>query len=214
MEGAAVERQKQSDVAVVIPTIVRPSLARAVRSAVEQDFPGTIQVLVGVDKSLGERAVLDVVGDMGADGRDIILFDPGYSTSTRHGGPHLAHDGGALRTILSYAANSRYVAYLDDDNWWAPDHLTTLHRAIQGTDWAFSLRWFVDPRTKRPLCIDAWESVGPAAGVYRKRFGGWVDPNCLMIDKLACEPALCLCQHGGEFHRITGYRSGVNRAMR
>ncbi len=186
------ERQKQSDVAVVIPTIVRPSLARAVRSAVEQDFPGTIQVLVGVDKSLGERAVLDLVGDMGGDGRDIVLFDPGYSTSTRHGGPHLAHDGGALRTILSYAANSRYVAYLDDDNWWAPDHLATLHEAIEGTDWAFSLRWFVDPETGEPLCVDEWESVGPAGGVYKKRFGGWVDPNCLMIDKLACEPALRL----------------------
>jgi len=51
------ERQKQSDVAVVIPTIVRPSLARAVRSAVEQDFPGTLAAGRAQKelKSLGKR---------------------------------------------------------------------------------------------------------------------------------------------------------------
>jgi len=55
-----------------------------------------------------------------------------------------------------------------------------------------SLRWFVDPETGRPLCIDEWESVGPASGMFVSKFGGFVDPNCLMIDKLACEPALRL----------------------
>ncbi len=29
--------------------------------------------------------------------------------------------------MLSYLANSRYVAYLDDDNWWADDHLSAMH---------------------------------------------------------------------------------------
>ena len=41
-----------------------------------------------------------------------------------------------------------------------------------------------------PLCIDRIESVGPGAGVYADMFGGWVDPNCMMIDKVRCEPVL------------------------
>ena len=83
-------------------------------------------------------------------------------------------------------ANSRLVAYLDDDNWWAPNHLTTLVKAIDGFDWAFSYRWFVDPDTREPLAIDVWESGGPGQGVHKD---GFVDPSCLMIDKTRCPSA-------------------------
>lgn len=100
-----------------------------------------------------------------------------------------------MRTILSYAARSRLVAYLDDDNWWAADHLSTLTRAVAGHDWAFSLRWYVDADTDTPLCVDRWESVGQSAGVFEKKYGGFVDPSCLLIDKVACESALRLWCH-------------------
>src|SRR5690606_9284128 len=43
------------DCAVVIPTILRPVLARAVRSVYAQDFPGSVQVLVGIDVATGSR---------------------------------------------------------------------------------------------------------------------------------------------------------------
>jgi hypothetical protein len=181
------------DAAVVIPTVGRETLDRAVRSVYAQDFPGTVQILVGVDvwAEPRPRSALEALAAEAPPNRVVTVFDPGYSTSARHGGVHPARDGGALRTILSYAAHSRLVAYLDD-NWWAPDHLASLVRAIAGHDWAFSLRWYADPTTGAPLCVDTWESVGPDAGVYAGRFGGFVDPSCLLIDKTACEPALRL----------------------
>ena len=92
-----------------------------------------------------------------------------------------------LRTVLSYLAGSRRVAYLDDDNWWAPEHLTTLCAALEGYDWAWSLRRYVHRASRRVICEDVWESVGPDAGTQP---GGWVDTNCLAIDKLACEAVL------------------------
>ncbi len=95
-------------------------------------------------------------------------------------------DGGALRAMLTYLANSPYVAYLDDDNWWAPEHLTQMRAAIDSAEWSFALRWFVHPQTRRPACIDIWESVGPGQGLFNDRFGGFVDPSCLMINKVAC----------------------------
>ena len=64
--------------------------------------------------------------------------------SQRNGGLYPSHYGGALKTILSYAANARHVTYLDDDNWYAPDHVATMLAAISGNAWAFSLRQFVD----------------------------------------------------------------------
>ena len=45
---------------------------------------------------------------------------------------------------------------------------------------------FVHPDSRQPICLDEWESVGPGAGFFR----GWVDPNCLAIDKIACEAVL------------------------
>jgi len=178
------------DFSVVIPSILRPSLADALRSIFAQDFTGTVQTLIGVDQPQGNVAG-DISGVEAAcrdrpPNHSVLLLDPGYSTSQRHGGMHPAWDGGSLRTVLSYLAASRRLAYLDDDNAWAPAHLSSLAAALEGHDWAWSRRWFVDPRTRRKLAEDVWESVGPGAGV----FGGFVDPNCLAIDKLACEAVL------------------------
>lgn len=187
--------QPAFDVAVVMPTILRPELARAVRSVFAQEGVGRIHLLVGVDKAVGDRTVLDAVRADVPDGILVTVLDPGYSTSERHGGRHPAHDGGAMRTILSYLANARYIAYLDDDNWWAPNHLSTMLAAVRDRDWAFSLRWFVDPENGKPIVIDGLESVGPGRGGYARSIGGWVDPNCLMIDATVCEPAFRLWCH-------------------
>lgn len=176
------------DVAVVMPSVLRPSLLTAVESVYAQDIGGTVHLLIGVDTALGGRAVLDAVAARRPGNVFVTLFDPGFSTSARHGGLWPAYDGGALRTILSYLAHSRLIAYLDDDNWWAPDHLSGLCAAIQGHAWAFSLRWFTDTAGEAVLCEDDWESVGPGAGVFKRKFGGWADPNTIMVDKVACEP--------------------------
>ena len=177
-------------VAVVMPTILRPTLMRAARSVFGQDIPGRCQLLIGIDKAVGDFSIITELMSLCPDNWTVTVLNLGYSTSVRHGGLHLAKDGGALRTILSYAAHSRYVAYLDDDNWWAPNHLTGLFVAIQERDYAYSLRWFVDQSTNQPLVVDQWESVGPARGMYRDQFGGFIDPNTLMIDKTRCEDVL------------------------
>lgn len=187
--GPELDPQRRFDVAVVIPTVLRPTLARALRSVYDQAFGGTVQVLIGLDGAGGERGVLDAAVAARPGRCAVSVLDLGYSTAAAKGGTHPAQ-AGALRTILSYAANSRYVAYLDDDNWWHPDHLANLLDAIRGFHWCFSLRWYVDPETQEPLCVDRWESVGPGRGIFKDKFGGFVDPNCLMIDKIACESVL------------------------
>jgi hypothetical protein len=184
--------QEPFDAAIVIATIMRPSLAPALRSIFRQSFRGRTQIVLGVDKVVGDRGFLDAVLQERPSHQAVTLLDLGYSTARPNGGLHPDPWGGALLTILSYVANSRNVAYLDDDNWLAPRHIETLLAAIQGKDWAFSLRWYAEDHTGRPLCIDEWESVGPDRGVYAVRFGGFVDNSCLMIDKLKCEPALRL----------------------
>ena len=187
MTAASTEQvQTPFDAAVVIPTLLRPSLLRAVRSVFAQDLAGRVQILVGIDIAEGDHAVLENLRQECPGHMHLMILDPGYSTSIRHGGLYSNRYSGALRTILTYLANSRYVAYLDDDNFLAPEHLSSLLKAIDGVDWAYSWRWFVAPGDGTPLCIDDWESVGPGAGVYLEQFGGFADPSTLMIDKLAC----------------------------
>ena len=189
------DRQEPYGVAIILPTLLRPALTRAVQSVYAQDFGERIQILIGIDKVEGDRTQLGRLAAECPAHISLDLFDPGYSTSIRHGGLYPNKVTGSLRTLLTYAANSRYIAYLDDDNWWAPDHLASLRAAIVGHDWSWSQRWFVDPEDSAPICVDEWESVGPDAGVFKERFGGFVDPSSLLIDKLACHevlPAWCL----------------------
>ncbi|MCG8494209.1 MAG: hypothetical protein MI743_21540 [Sneathiellales bacterium] len=180
------------DIAVVIPTIVRASLLTAVRSIYKQNFTGTVQILIGVDTVKEEISLLDDLLEDCPENITVTVFDPGYSTSTRHGGVHQApYDGGAIRTILTFLAHSPLVAYLDDDNSWHENHLTSLAKAIVGADWAFSYRWLIDDETGRKVSVDKWHSVGPGPdkGI------GFCDPNTLMINKMNCLDILHVWSH-------------------
>ncbi len=206
---AHTDLQAPADVSVIIPTILRPTLKDSLRSIYAQDFAGKVQILLGIDKLAHDLASLDSLA-VGRPSNVILqVFYPGYSTSSRHGGITASADCGALRCLLSYLANSPAIAYLDDDNWWRPDHLRLLHKALDHADWAFSLRWFVHPETLQPICVDEWESVGPGRGVFNDQYQGWVDPNCLMLNRVTCQRILHLwCEPlPDDPHRTTGDRT-------
>ena len=176
----------KTDVSVVLVTICRKSLYRAVRSVFGQDFEGTIHLLVGAD--------VEMFGDFNEIMGELLPECPpnitltgislGYSTSSRHGGVHSSWYGGSLRTALSFLSTSELVAYLDDDDWYEPQHLRLLCVAIQNKDWAFSLSNYADPNTDAILGVDTLESLGPNKGVYKNSFGGFVRPSALMVNKI------------------------------
>jgi hypothetical protein len=184
---ASTPMQRPFDAAVVVTTVCRPSLVRAVRSVFRQAGVSRLQVLIGIDGAAADAEVMSALLAERPPQHAVTVLDLGYSTSVRHGGVHAAIDGGALRTILTYCANSRFVTYLDDDNWLHETHVAALLAAIRDRDWAYTLRYFVDPDTLEVAAVDRWESVGPGKGVYGQTMGGFVDPNCLMIDKIKCD---------------------------
>ena len=177
--------QEPYDVSVVMPSIGRRELLKALGSIFEQNV-NRIQVLIGIDKPDNDLSFLNLFLVNCPKNVTVNVIYPGYSTSIRHGGITKARDGGALRSFLTQAANSKYIAYLDDDNWWSKNHLEDLLLAIKNKAWAFSLRYFVYPLPETRMVLDQWESVGPGKGVFLKNFGGFVDPNTLMIDKTLC----------------------------
>lgn len=189
------EPLKPFDVAVLIRTILRPALLDAVRSIYRQDFPGRVQIVVGIDAVPDHRRIIrQLQAECPTSIRLDILILP-YPTSQSRGGLYSSRSGGILQTMLAYFAHARHCVFLDDDNWAAPDHLRLLRDAVEGFDWAFTLRWFAEERTRRVLCVDEWESVGPGRGAFSEKLGGFVDPNCMIFDKLACHFAIPWTAH-------------------
>jgi len=178
--------QPPFDAAVVILTTLRPTLLQTVRSIFAQDWSGRLQILIGIDVAKGETSMIDQLLAECPDRMAITTLNLGYSTSVAHGGTGPNPYGGNLRAVLSYAANSDLISYLDDDNWWAPHHMSDMIKAVQGFDWAFSYRWFVDGADDRVLCVDDFQSVGPDRGIHKDKFSGFVDTNCLMINRKNC----------------------------
>jgi hypothetical protein len=185
----AFDAQEPAAVAVVMPTILRPRIIGAVESVFRQTFAGRIELMIGVDKAADSPEHLEGVLARRPDNVSALVLELPYSTSVRHGGIHPATDGGSLRAILSFMANARYVAYLDDDNAWEPEHLAGVLQAVQGKVWAYALRLLIDETNGQELGVDRWDSVGPHAGRFAPQ-GGLVDVNCLLIDKVAAARAL------------------------
>jgi len=177
---------RTADLSIVIPTVGRSSLLRAVQSVFRQTFPGTIQILIGMDADLyGEGARLrEILTSSCPDNRFISWIDMGYSTSRRHGGVHRCHFGGALRTALSFLAQSAYVMYLDDDDWLAEPHCAEVMAVIGQDSWAFALSFYADGNLGEAICEDLLESVGVYRGLYKDDFGGFVRPSGLLLNKL------------------------------
>jgi hypothetical protein len=145
-----------------------------------------------VDVHQGDTALLDQIQAECPSHVTLTIVDPGYSTSIRHGGLYANAYGGSIRTVLSYLANSPYLAYLDDNDWWGANHLSLLKLAIADKEWAWSGRWLVHSQTNWPICRDEWDSVGPGKGINTDRFGGFVQPSGLMINGQACQYLLPL----------------------
>ncbi len=177
--------QEPADVAVIIPTFGRPSIANALQCIYEQDLNGTIQILIGVDAwDIDSADLIKETAEKRPSNVSVMLVDMGYSTSIRRGGVHLNSYNGSLRVILGYMANSQYLTFLDDDNYWAPNHLSSLKDVIPGFGWAYSNRYLIDEVTGIKLCVDRWDSVGPGKGIRKEELKGFVDPNCIMINKM------------------------------
>lgn len=108
-----------TDVTVIIPTVLRPELERALESVRAQDYRGTVEVLV----------VADVPADAVV-GRAPVL-QGGERILVTGGGMR----GGGARNLGVRTAQGEWVAYLDDDDEWTPEHLSSLFNRVRSGNW-------------------------------------------------------------------------------
>src|SRR5262249_35794339 len=103
------EPQRPADVAVIMPTVMRKTITDALRSVFRQDLSGRIQILIGIDQPGDDLGLIEQACADRPPHCCVQVIYPGYSSSVQHGGLHPSRDGGVLRCVLTYLANSRHV---------------------------------------------------------------------------------------------------------
>jgi hypothetical protein len=124
--GATHRRRARATVVTVVPSIGRSSLVPAVRSALAQTVTDHHVVVV-------------------SDGRPLppLPEHPRLSVLRLSRGRGVA---ALVRNVGIRTSSSRFLAFLDDDNTWAPDHLErTLPALEDGADLAYAgVQWIAD----------------------------------------------------------------------
>lgn len=175
---------------VITPTIGNATLGRAIRSVAEQDQP-THHLLV-VDGREHLAATEKIASANGFAGDWLVLP---HATGKNQFFGHRIY--GAIPFLL----DADLVAYLDEDNWYEPNHISTAASLIASAElaWVYSLRNIVDSSGSM-VCQDNCQSLGwwPAFdGAYHH-----VDTSCYVVRREVAVEAATL------WHR-RGYVDGV-----
>jgi glycosyltransferase involved in cell wall biosynthesis len=135
-------------VAVVTPTIGKPELIDCLRSVEKQTYQDLIHY-VFVD---------------GYEHRDRVFGMAKEATKTKF---VILEDnvgkgwyGHRVYSACSFLVNADIIVYLDEDNWYEPEHVESIVAKIQeGNDWVYSLRKIYD-KDRNFICEDNCESLG------------------------------------------------------
>lgn len=142
----------ERSVTVITPTIGSSKLKDAVESVQKQTYRNLSHLIV-VDGTDYFNSAVDNI-PFGLDANITMLPLP-YNTGAR------GFNGQRIYASIPHLVNSDYVFFLDEDNWYEPDHVASLVETIEKSnlDWAYSLRKVYTP-DKKYITDDNCESLG------------------------------------------------------
>jgi len=192
-------RQPQTppEVSVVIPTYNRPGLLRrAVTSALGQDDV-RLEVIV-VDDGSSPRVTADAL--------------PSGVTIVRN-----SEDGGVAtaRNLGAQLAQTPWLAFLDDDDWWAPDHLCRLLSVANASaaGFAYAGRWNVNLATGEVTLSPALPAQELATRLLHENAvgtpSGVIVQRSLYLDVGGSDPSLAAMADWDLWIRLAGVARGV-----
>ena len=135
-------------VAIVTTTIGSEHLVRCVDSVDKQTY-SDLTHYVFIDGEQSESSVIDKIE--GATKVKKIVLEENVGKGWY---------GHRVYSACSFLVNADVICYLDEDNWYEPNHVEKLVDKIkQGNDWAYSLRKIYD-KDGEFICNDECESLG------------------------------------------------------
>lgn len=140
----------EKPVTVITPTIGSPKLKDCIDSVKNQTYKCKHLVVIDGPEhnqkvwAMGEEGIIDTV------------TTPENTGKT--GGNFYGH---RIYAAYPHLINSDYILFLDEDNWYEPDHVASLIETIEkkNLDFSYSLRKIFSP-DKKYLCDDNCESLG------------------------------------------------------
>lgn len=153
-------------------------LIDAVNSVRAQSYANVLHLVVFDGQTKKTDDVSSRLIESGAPGRSKDTFIPltlPWNTGAAAGGPFYGH---RIFAGFSHLVNASYVLFLDEDNWYEPNHVETLVSALAQTEgrkiqFVHSLRK-IHAEDGSFICEDNCESLGV--------FPTFHDPNVRLID--------------------------------
>jgi glycosyltransferase involved in cell wall biosynthesis len=146
----------EKSVVVITPTIGSTKLLDAVESVRAQTYKN-IKHLVVID---GPEYASNVYSVLKTDLREMTEIQMQLTASPYNTGADGFY-GHRIYAGYAHLVNADYVFFLDEDNWYHPDHVRSLVETIENrqADFAYSLRAIYD-KDKNYLCDDNCEALG------------------------------------------------------
>ena len=158
-------------VTVVTPTTGDARVLRAIESVAKQTYR-PIQHLVFIDNP---DTPVDVKAAIRGDYVDVIELP--YATGKDRFNGHRIYGASA------FLGNGDYFCFLDEDNWFDPDHVAALADVVnRGFSWAFSLRKIFD-REGNFICNDDCESLGKWPSILAED-DYHIDTSCYLLPRI------------------------------
>lgn len=158
-------------ITIITPTTGNPHLAKAVQSVENQTYEN-IQYLVVVDGKHRVKNTHEVLSTINCKRYETIILPQatGYDQ----------YNGHRIYGAMTYISEGQFLCFLDEDNWYEPNHVESLVEAVEGKTWAYSLRKIIDQENNF-ICNDDCESLGKWKSVMNDNF---VDVGCYLLPKL------------------------------
>lgn len=146
------KRTNQPTVAVITSTIGRKELARALHSVAVQTYPVTHYVFV--DGEEFHQQAREILAEFPNVKVIYLPMNTGANGKTN----------GCINAAAAFLVDADFIAYLDDDNWYEPQHIESCVNTwfVTQADYVFALRNLCDLDGKF-ICVDNFESVGEFA---------------------------------------------------
>lgn len=177
-------------VTVVTPTTGMPVLAQAIKSLAKQDA----EHIVVVDGVQHAEKTIKIIQDNGHPKLKVMIVPENTGSPPRHFKEDYAglFYGHRIYAAMTNMVNTKYIMFLDEDNWFEPNHVETMMKAMDdyGLQWCYSLRKIVD-KDGNFVCEDNCDSLGIYPNQEQVSFA---DMNCYCFQTEFLLPLLMTLQ--------------------
>ena len=145
----------EKPVAVITPTIGSPKLVDAMKSVANQTYKCKHYIVIDGPQYSDNVADTEAFSGIDRDRYEITILP---ENTGKTGGNFYGH---RIYAAYPHLLNSDYILFLDEDNWYEPNHVETLVKTIEAKnlDFAYSLRQIYD-NGRHFRCNDNCESLG------------------------------------------------------